>query len=100
MEIIRKISEQIDEELHDAEKYIKCAHKMKESYPLLADAYYKLSLEEMGHVTVLHEQVVKIVNEYKKDHEVPAGMQVLYDYLHERQIKWASKIKSKQDSYK
>lgn len=30
----------------------------------------------------------------------PYDMQVLYDYLHERQIKWATKIKVKQDGYK
>jgi hypothetical protein len=100
MEIIRKISEKIDEELHDAEKYIKCAYKVEEQYPQLANTYYQLSLEEMKHVTMLHESVVRIINEYKQDHEVPPAMQTLYDYLHDRQIKWAAKIKSKQEAYK
>lgn len=100
MEIIKRISEKIDSELEDAEKYIKCAYKVEEEYPQLADTYYKLSLEEMKHVTMLHEEVVSIINDYKREHEVPAGMQVLYDYLHQRQIKWAAKIKAKQDEYK
>lgn len=100
MEIIRRISEKIDEELHDAEKYIKCAYRVEEEYPQLADTYYQLSLEEMKHVTMLHDSVVKIINEYKRDNEVPEAMQVLYDYLHERQIKWASKIKAKQEQFK
>lgn len=100
MEIIKRISEKIDEELHDAEKYIKCAYKVEEEFPQLADTYYHLSLEEMKHVTMLHDSVVAIINDYKKDHEVPEGMQVLYDYLHNRQIKWAAKIKAKQDQYK
>ena len=100
MEIIRKISEKIDSELEDAEKYIKCAYKVEDEYPTLADTYYKLSLEEMNHVTMLHEEVVRIINDYKREHEVPPAMQVLYDYLHERQIKWASKIKAKQEEYK
>lgn len=100
MEIIRKISEKIDEELHDAEKYIKCAYKVEEQYPQLANTYYQLSLEEMKHVTMLHESVVRIINEYKQSHEVPPGMQTLYDYLHERQIKWAAKIKNKQEQFK
>lgn len=99
MEIIKQISEKIDEELQDAEKYIKCAFKVDEEYPQLADVYYKLSLEEMNHVTMLHEAVVNIINEYKKTREVPPGMQVLYDYLHERQIKWAAKIKAKQEQF-
>jgi Mn-containing catalase len=100
MEIIRRISEKIDEELHDAEKYIKCAYKVEDEYPLLADTYYQLSLEEMKHVTMLHDAVVRIINDYKKEHEVPESMQVLYDYLHDRQIRWASKIKAKQEQYK
>ena len=73
---------------------------MKDKYPTLADTYYKLSSEEMNHVSLLHAQVVNIINEYKKGKEVPPAMQVLYDYLHERQIKWADKIKTKQSNYK
>lgn len=100
MEIIKQISEKIDEELHDAEKYIKCAYKVDEDYPQVADVYYKLSLEEMNHVTMLHDVVVRIINEYKQRNEVPKEMQLLYDYLHERQIKWAAKIKGKQEQFK
>jgi len=100
MEIIRRISEKIDEELHDAEKYIKCAFKVREEYPQLANTYYQLSLEEMKHVTMLHDSVVKIINDYKRENEVPEAMQILYDYLHDRQIKWAAKIKAKQEQYK
>ena len=100
MEIIRRISEKIDEELHDAEKYIKCAFKVREEHPQLANTYYQLSLEEMKHVTMLHDSVVKIINDYKRENEVPEAMQILYDYLHDRQIKWAAKIKAKQEQYK
>ena len=100
MEIIKQLSEKIDEELHDAEKYIKCAYKVDETYPQVADVYYKLSLEEMNHVTMLHEAVVRIINDYKQRNDVPPGMQTLYEYLHDRQIKWAAKIKSKQEQFK
>ena len=100
MEIIKKIVSKIDDELEDAQKYINCAYKVREEYPTLADTYYKLSLEEMKHMTMLHDEVTRLINEYKKDHEVPAAMQTLYDYVHEREVKWASKIKSKQDNFK
>jgi rubrerythrin len=100
MEIIKQLVEKIDDELEDAEKYIKLACKMKDKDKVLADVYYNLSIEEMGHMTKLHDQVVRIINDFKKTSEVPIGMQTLYDYLHERQIKWATKIKSKQDMYK
>lgn len=100
MEIIKSIVTKIDDELEDAEKYIKCAYKVKAEHPQLAEVYYNLSLEEMKHMTLLHDQVVRIINEYKKTNEVPVGMQTLYDYVHEREIKWAAKIKAKQDAYK
>ena len=99
MEVIRKLSEKIDDELEDAQKYIKCAYKNREEYPQLAELYYKLSLEEMNHANLLHDAVVRIINDYKKDHEVPPAMQTLYEYLHNRHIAWANKIKAKQDSY-
>lgn len=98
MKEIKKISEQIDAELEDAEKYLKCAYKYKESNPILADMYYDLSVAEMGHVTILHEASVRLINEYKG--QFPEGMQTLYDYLHDRHIKWARKIKARQDEFK
>jgi len=100
MEIIKQISEKIDDELHDAEKYIRCAYKVADDYPQLSDTYYKLSLAEMEHVTMLHDNVVRIIEELKKTTEVPEAMQIVYDYLHERQIKWAAKIKAKQEQFK
>ena len=100
MEIIKQIVENIDDELMDAEKYVTLACNMKEKDRILADVYYKLSNEEMNHMNLLHDQVVRIINEFKKTNEVPEGMQVLYDYLHKRQIEWASKIKTKQEMYK
>ena len=100
MEIIAQIVEKIDDELKDAKNYIKLAYEMKDKYPSLADAYYKLSVEEMGHATILHDQVVIVINDIKRSNPVPPGMQMFYDYLHEKQIKKAAKIKAKQDSYK
>ena len=49
---------------------------------------------------MLHEQAERIITEYKQTHTAPEGMQMLYDYLHERQIKWAAKIKTKQEEFK
>ena len=100
MEIIKKISQKIDSELEDAERYIKCAYKVRDEYPQLADTYYKLSLAEMGHVNMLHDNAKNIINEYKRNNTVPEAMQILYDYLHERQIKWAAKIRAKQEAFK
>lgn len=99
MEIIRQLSEQIEDELEDAHKYVKKALKQKANYPQVADVYFRLSQEEMSHVNMLHDAVTRIIMEYSQDHEVPPGMQAVYDYLHNKQIDKAAKIKAKQEEY-
>ena len=100
MKIIKELVDNIDDELDDAEKYAKLACENKEENPAVADLYYNLSLEEMKHMNMLHDQVVKIINDYKKTNPVPVGMATLYDYLHERRMKRVVKIKVLQEGYK
>lgn len=101
MEIIKKLSEMISEEIADADKYANCALKHKTDNPQLADTFYRLSTEEMQHMAMLHDQVTRIINEYRSQHgEPPAPMMAVYEYLHEQQIEKASAVKAKQSMYK
>lgn len=100
MKIIKKISEQIEEELKDAKKYIQDAYRNQDEYPALANTYYELSVAEMGHVSMLHDMVEKIINEYAETNPIPEGMKAIYDYLHGQHIKTARKIKIKQEEFK
>ena len=50
MKLIQCLSELIEEEISDAEKYVDLASKWKEDYPDTADLFYELSVEEMGHM--------------------------------------------------
>lgn len=100
MKIIKKISEQIEEELKDAKKYIQDAYSYAEEYPALADTYYELSVAEMDHVSMLHDMVAEIINKYAESNPIPEGMKAIYDYLHEQHIKTARKIKARQDEFK
>lgn len=98
---IRELSDKIEEELEDAESYIKCAHRYKHHDEELANAYYDLSMQEMQHSNMLHEQGVRLIKEYKAEgHEVPASMQAVYDHLHEKHIERAALIKSMQAQFK
>lgn len=100
MKIIKQMAEYIEEELGDSEKYVLKALECKEKYPELANAFYTLSLEEMKHMQLLHEWVVKIIEDYKKkEGDPPVSMQAVYDFLHKRFINKKKEIRIMQDMY-
>ena len=101
MKIIKCLADLIEEELHDASKYVELAIKWKDEKPETADVFYELSKEEMGHAAKLHERVTDLIEEQKeKTGEPPEGMMVLYNYLHEKHTATATEIKVKQGMYK
>lgn len=98
---IEQLSDEIEEELHDAEKYIDCALKEKDEYPSIADAHAKLSAEEMGHVNILHDQVTALIADYrKKNGEPPEKMLDRYEYIHKKHKEKANTIRLKQMLFK
>jgi ferritin len=101
MEIIKELSEMIEEEIEDAGKYAKCALHYKESRPALADVFYKLANEELGHMNALHGQVVAIIDEYKKKNgEPPEAMKMIYDILHDKHVANTAAVKGMLSLYK
>lgn len=101
MKIIQELSEYIDEEIGDACKYAKEALEWKDERRGLADVFFTLAQEEMRHMTMLHNEVVKLIDEYRKtEGEPPANMLAVYDYLHEKQIDKAGKAKAYIAMYK
>ena len=101
MKIIKCLSEKIEEELHDAQAYIDLAMRWKAEEPDTADLFYQLSTEEMGHVDKLHKEVAALIEEYRKENgDPPKEMMTLYDYLHEKHIGEATRIRIAQGMYK
>lgn len=101
MKLIKQLAEMISDEIEGAECYVKMALKYKEERPELARVMYSLSLEEMEHMSRLHELVVGVIEEYRaKSGDPPTAMQAVYDYIHEKHIEDAGKVKALQSMYK
>ena len=55
----------------------------------------------MKHMDRLHQNVAELIQKYRQEHgEPPKGMMELYNYLHEKHIAHAMKIRVKQGMFK
>jgi hypothetical protein len=101
MKIIKKIAEYIEDELDGAEKYIKCAIMHKTDNPQLSRVFYEISMQEMHHVDMLHGEIVKMIEQHRREKgEPPAVMLAVWEYAHERHIEEAKEIKLLQSEYR
>lgn len=101
MKIIKTLSEMIEDELEGAEHYAKMALTQKETHPGLARVLDEISQQEMNHVNLLHGEVVKLIEQHRKEKgEPPAAMLAVYEFLHERHIAKANIVKVCQSQYR
>lgn len=101
MKLIKKLEELIEDEIHDVKKYAKMATEVKAEYPQLAQALYTISTQEDGHQATIHNEVVKIIEDYRrKNGEPPQAMMAVYDYIHQRHIENLAEARRYQDIYK
>ena len=101
MRIIEILTERIEEELDDAESYIEMSLQYREEFPMVAKTFCELSMQEMDHVEMLHNDVKDIIEKHKREHgEPPAAMMAVYEFVHKKEIKKAAKIKLLQNQYK
>ena len=101
MKVIKILSKKIEEEICDAKDYAKMALKYKEEYPGLSRTLFNISLQEMEHMGLLHNEVAELIKKYREEHgDPPAEMLAVYNYLHEEQIEKSAEVKTLQNMYK
>ena len=87
MEIIKCLAEYIEEELDDAEKYAKAALHHKDTDRELRQTFEDLSRQELSHSDKLHAQAVRLINAKKSAGvTVPASMEIVWKWEHEKMI--------------
>ena len=94
MKMIAEIVEDIREELDGAEHYAKKATQYKGMDDRISSMYSTMAAQELSHVDTLHEQAVRLIQAQKADgHEVPAGMQAVWDWEHSHLMDRVARIK-------
>ena len=100
MQIIKKLSKQIKDELHDAEKYAELAIEHKAEHPTLSSVYYRLANAELDHVNMLHGEVVDLINKAKGEKAVPPVMFEFWAWQHDEMIEEEKEVRMLLEMYK
>lgn len=101
MKKIAMILEFIRDEIAGAEEYAQTALEYKVLDKAMADAAYTAATQELGHVDMWHTQVVRMIKEEQdKGKEAPAGMMMVYEWEHKKQIDAVTRIKMMLEQYK
>lgn len=101
MKEVKLLMEHIEDEIRDAHTYAQLAVEYKEREPEMAELFYRLSQEEMSHMSMLHKEAVKLIENYRREKgQPPEDMMVVYEYLHKRHMCEAEKVGVVQGLYK
>ena len=101
MKCIKELVEKIYEEIDDAESYAELTIQYATEDRALADTYITLAKEEVTHMNRLHEQVMRVIAEYRnKNGEPPQAMTDIYNWEHKRIVKQAAQVQVVINSYK
>lgn len=105
MKIIKEITKHIDEEMEGICEYIKFGSKVKHEHEYLYDAIVTIVPQEIKHVEMLHESVVREITKAKEQlksqgKEIPTFMLDAWQEEHEEYVEKMGKIKYKFETLK
>lgn len=101
MRIIKKLAEQINDEVDGAIDYAMEALDCKVEDPELSRFYFELAKTEYGHMEKLHDQVLRKIKEAReKNTDPPQWMLNKWDKQHKAAMEKAAKAKTLIEMYK
>ena len=94
MKVIQDLIDKMNDTLEEVEWYGEKAHHLKMEHKALADTYIEVAEMHVKIYGMLHDRVVKLIEEHKaKGEAVPKEMQVIWDYKHQDLVKDFAKAK-------
>lgn len=101
MKKIAKIADKIMDTIREAEDNALFAIEYKALDRPLADAAWTIASQLLGHVDIWHAQEVRMIkDEQAKGKEPPAGMMMVYEFQHKREMDAVARVKIMLDEYK
>lgn len=99
MDELTMLYEQIDDELDDARDYAKDAMHCREHYPEMAQAYIKLSGDELQHAQILQGVVTQMIAARKKEQPIHDDVCRLTDWIKACQLERMHDVKKMHEAY-
>jgi hypothetical protein len=101
MKIIKDIVSKMNDTLEEIDYYASKAHHIRTEHKALADTYIKIAEMHIDIYGMLHDRVIKIIEEQKaKGVQVPHEMMAIWEYEHENLVKEFAKAKFMIEEYK
>ena len=101
MKVLKDLIAKADDTLEEIEWYAEKAHHLRTDHRFLADTYIKIAEMHIEIYELIHENMVKLIDEEKKKGvQVPAVMSAIWDYEHEKLVKEFAEAKYLIEEYR
>ena len=103
MRMIKRLSDEIRQNIHEAREKIRTAYDLREKDRSSADWYKEMAMAHLNFNTNGHTNVVRLINEAKTkkaDDAMIPGMMAVYEEVHADLIREAAEVQAMIAAYK
>lgn len=94
MKAIRKLIDELMDEVCGAKKYALCYQKYKSEKPSWANKYMEMATDEIRHASYLHDIVLDMITVERETNEPPQFMLEMWDEKHNEYIEKVALVKT------